>query len=103
MRNALRTICDRVTTFSTVPDMPPTPEHEALHRVFQEDPGLFAHTMAHALNMGVPGPSQVKELSVDLSEFRPVVERRVDSVLQFQIDDPLGEYILVIESQTDPR
>lgn len=82
--------------------MPPTPEHEALHRVFREDPGLFAHTMAHALNMGVPGPSQVKELSVDLSEFRPVVERRADSILQFQIDDPLGEYILVIESQTDP-
>jgi hypothetical protein len=105
MRKSLRAICDHSTALSKVPDMPPTPEHEALHRIFQEDPGLFARTMARALNLDLPEPSQVKELSVDLSEFRPVVERRADSVLQaeFLIENPVGRYILVVESQTVPK
>jgi hypothetical protein len=51
--------------------MPPTPEHEALHRIFQEDPGLFARAVARAIKIEMPEPSRVTELNVDLSEFRP--------------------------------
>ena len=85
--------------------MPPTPEHQALHRIFQEDPGLFARAMARAMKIEMPEPSQVTELNVDLSEFRPVVERRDDTVLQAEllIENSAGRYILVVESQTDPE
>jgi hypothetical protein len=88
--------------------MPPTAEHEALHRVFHEheDKELFTRAMARVFGIGVPKPipGGVTILSNDLTETDPL-ERHPDSVLQFQflIDDPDGKYILVLESQTEPK
>lgn len=86
--------------------MAPTAEHEALHRVFQEDEALFARAMARVFNIKVsaPGPGGVTVLSTDLTETEPL-ERRPDSVLQveFMVEETAGKYILVIESQTEPQ
>jgi hypothetical protein len=86
--------------------MPPTAEHEALHRVFREDEALFARAMARVFEVTVsaPGPGGVTVLSTDLTETEPL-ERRPDSVLQveFMVEDTAGKYILVIESQTEPE
>lgn len=84
--------------------MPPTAEHEALHRVFHRGEALFARAMARVFSVQVPAPEpgRVTVLSTDLTETDPL-ERRADSVLQaeFLVEDSMGKYILVIESQTD--
>jgi hypothetical protein len=79
-----------------------TPEHEALHRIFQKDPELFARAMEKILGVPVPVPDEVTILNTDLTETRPV-ERRVDSVLLAEILVQTGadRYIVVIEYQTD--
>jgi hypothetical protein len=61
--------------------MSPSPEHEALHRIFQHDPALFTRSVSRILGIPVPEPYDVSVLNVDLTEIRPV-ERRADSVLQ---------------------
>ncbi|HEY1823608.1 MAG TPA: hypothetical protein VGG83_27085 [Trebonia sp.] len=83
--------------------MPPTSEHEALHRIFLQDEALFARAAAHILGVVVQEPQQVTVLSSDLTTVKPL-ERRPDSVLmaEWLIDDPAGRYVLIIESQTDP-
>jgi hypothetical protein len=80
-----------------------TPEHEALHRIFKHDSGLFARIVARALDVDTPAASHFSELNVDLTETRPI-DRRADSVLraEFRVDDPGGDYILIVESQTEP-
>lgn len=86
-----------------VPVMAVSPEHEALHRIFQDDKALFAHALARAMNVQTAIPADVDELSVDFTEFRPVVERRADSVLKviFRPEDKQEDFILIVESQTD--
>jgi hypothetical protein len=81
-----------------------SPEHEALHRIFQHDPALFARAVARVLDIKMTEPCRMSELNVDLTETRPI-ERRADSVLraEFMIEDTEGDYILIIESQTDPE
>jgi hypothetical protein len=83
--------------------MPPTSQHEALHRIFLQDEALFARAAAHILGIVVQEPQQVTVLSSDLTTVKPL-ERRADSVLmaEWLIDDPVGRYVLIIESQTDP-
>jgi hypothetical protein len=83
--------------------MPPTSQHEALHRIFLQDESLFARAAAHILGIVVQEPQQVTVLSNDLTTVKPL-ERRADSVLmaEWLIDDPVGRYVLIIESQTDP-
>jgi hypothetical protein len=83
--------------------MPPTSQHEALHRIFLQDEALFARAAAHILGIVVQEPQQVTVLSNDLTTVKPL-ERRADSVLmaEWLIDDPAGRYVLIIESQTDP-
>ncbi len=83
--------------------MPPTAQHEALHRIFQRDEALFARAVARVFNVMVPAPVNVTVLGTDLTETEPM-ERRPDSVLQaeFMVEESAGKYILVIESQTDP-
>ena len=56
------------------------PEHEALHRIFQQDSKLFARTVRRIFGIDITEPHQVTVLNVDLTETRPV-ERRPDSVL----------------------
>jgi len=86
-----------------IPAMSPTSQHEALHRIFLQDESLFARAAAHILGIVVQEPQQVTVLSNDLTTVKPL-ERRADSVLmaEWLIDDPVGRYVLIIESQTDP-
>jgi hypothetical protein len=73
-----------------------TSSHEAMHRIFQEGPGIFARTFAR---LGIPftEPLAVSLLSTDLTEIKPL-ERRLDTLLQ--IDTADGEsYLLAVEAQ----
>jgi len=83
--------------------MPPTSQHEALHRIFLQDEALFARAAAQVLGVIVQEPERVTVLNNDLTTVEPL-ERRADSVLmaEWLVDDPDGRYILIVESQTDP-
>ena len=82
--------------------MPPTSQHEALHRIFLQDETLFARAAAHVLGVIVQEPERVTVLNNDLTTVEPL-ERRADSVLmaEWLVDDPGGRYVLIIESQTN--
>ncbi|MEU5522578.1 hypothetical protein ABZ759_18430 [Streptomyces sp. NPDC047860] len=73
--------------------------HEALHRIFQEVPGLFAR-VARNLGAAFPPPVSSVELSTDLTETRPL-ERRVDTLLKMETED--GSFLLAVESQSKPE
>jgi hypothetical protein len=83
--------------------MPPSAQHEALHRIFQHDTRLFARTLRQVLGIDLPDPERVTMLGTDLTEPRPHV-RSADSVLlaELLVENPGGRYIIIIESQTDP-
>src|SRR5690606_30633411 len=72
--------------------------HEALHRIFQQEPGLFARAARH-LGVAFPPPLSASELSTDLTETRPL-ERRVDTLLRMETED--GSFVLAVESQSAP-
>ena len=57
--------------------------HEAMHRIFQEDPGVFARTF-RALGVELDEPVTATLLLTDLTETRPL-ERRVDTLLRFDV------------------
>lgn len=84
--------------------MNPSPRHEALHRIFQEDEALFTRAVARVFGVSVPEPTKVTVLSTDLTATE-AIERRADSVLQaeFLVEGSTEKYVLVIESQTDPE
>ncbi|MFI6490615.1 hypothetical protein [Streptomyces sp. NPDC050564] len=70
--------------------------HEAMHRIFQEDPGAFARTF-RALDLPFPDPVAVSLMPADLTEIQPL-ERRVDTLLK--IDAASGEsHLLIVEAQ----
>src|ERR1700749_1160446 len=73
--------------------MPPTAQHEALHRIFQHDEALFARAVARVFNVMVPAPVDVTVLGTDLTETEPI-ERRPDSVLQaeFMVEESVGSH-----------
>jgi hypothetical protein len=73
-----------------------TATHEALHRIFQKDPQLFARSLTR-LGIAFPEAQAVTVLSADLTETEPI-ERRVDTALLVETDE--GRHVLVIESQT---
>lgn len=73
-----------------------TARHEAMHRIFQEDPGVFARAFK-TLEIPIPAPTGAAVLSPDATEFRPL-ERRVDSVLRFETEDR-GPFLLALEAQ----
>jgi hypothetical protein len=77
-----------------------TPQHEALHRIFQQDSELFARTMRHVFHQNVPVPDRVSILDTDFTEIRPHV-RRGDSVLlaEFLVEERGRRYIVIVESQ----
>ena len=83
--------------------MSPTPEHEGLHRIFAEDKLMVASVMTQVLGDAVPMPADVSPLNVDLTEFKPVVERRSDTVLrvEFGPGSHREDFILLVESQTE--
>ncbi|GAB3172514.1 hypothetical protein [Streptomyces incanus] len=71
--------------------------HEALHRIFQEDPGLFARAV-RGLGVSFPPPVSASPLPTDLTENRPL-ERRVDTLLRMDTEN--GEFLLAVESQSE--
>ncbi|MET8173121.1 hypothetical protein [Streptomyces clavifer] len=70
--------------------------HEAMHRIFQEDPGIFTRTF-RTLGIPFPDPVAVSLLPTDLTETKPL-ERRVDTLLRVDTADGDG-YLLAVEAQ----
>ncbi|MFJ4620615.1 hypothetical protein [Streptomyces sp. NPDC088812] len=68
--------------------------HEAMHRIFQEYPGLFTG-VSKVLGLPVVQPTSVTVLPTDVTETQPV-ERRVDTLLRLEGDAPL---LLAVEAQ----
>ncbi|CCK28227.1 hypothetical protein BN159_3848 [Streptomyces davaonensis JCM 4913] len=70
--------------------------HEAMHHIYQEDPGVFARTF-RTLDLPFPDPVAVSLMPTDLTELRPT-ERRVDTLLK--IDTASGDsHLLIVEAQ----
>ncbi|MEU9092501.1 hypothetical protein [Streptomyces sp. NPDC048428] len=76
--------------------------HEAMHRIFQEYPGLFSR-VSEILGVNIPPPTSATALPTDLTENSPV-ERRVDTLLRIETEND-GPFLLAIEAQgkKDPR
>ncbi|WP_189320854.1 hypothetical protein [Streptomyces flaveus] len=74
--------------------------HEAMHRIFQEYPGLFTG-VSKVLGLPFIQPTSVTVLPTDLTEIQPV-ERRVDTLLRFDGAEPM---LLAVEAQSakDPN
>ncbi|WP_299541899.1 hypothetical protein [uncultured Streptomyces sp.] len=70
--------------------------HEAMHRIFQEYPGLFSR-VSEVLDVDLPTPTFTEVLSTDLTEARPV-ERRVDTLLRVETEHD-GPFLLAVEAQ----
>ncbi|AXE78290.1 hypothetical protein [Streptomyces atratus] len=70
--------------------------HEAMHRIFQEHPGLFSR-VSEVLGVDIPPPTSATALPTDLTEARPV-ERRVDTLLRIETEHD-GPFLLAIEAQ----
>ncbi|PWK70215.1 hypothetical protein BCL76_105168 [Streptomyces sp. CG 926] len=70
--------------------------HEAMHRIFQHDPGLFSR-LSGLLGFSLPTPVDVTILPTDLTEASPV-ERRVDTLLRLDSAED-GSLLLAIEAQ----
>ncbi|MFD6594156.1 hypothetical protein ACFWFH_11855 [Streptomyces coelicoflavus] len=73
--------------------------HEAMHRIFQHDPGLFSR-VTQFLGVDLPRPIGATALPTDLTEASPI-ERRVDTLLRFDTAER-GPFLLAIEAQGDP-
>ncbi|MBT2390817.1 hypothetical protein J7E87_15650 [Streptomyces sp. ISL-1] len=70
--------------------------HEAMHRIFQKDPGVFSRTF-RTLDLPLADPDTVSLMPTDLTEIKPL-ERRVDTLLR--IDTVMdGSYLLAVEAQ----
>ncbi|MHB9859286.1 RpnC/YadD family protein [Streptomyces sp. YIM S03343] len=72
--------------------------HEAMHRIFQDHPGLFSGVSA-ALGVHLAVPASVTLLPTDLTENRPL-ERRVDTLLRFDAEDEEDSFVLAVEAQS---
>ncbi|MBD0745616.1 hypothetical protein [Streptomyces sp. CBMA152] len=70
--------------------------HEAMHRIFQQDPGLFSR-VSRILGLTIPAPVAVTVLPTDLTETSPI-ERRVDTLLRLQTAEH-GAFLLAVEAQ----
>ncbi|MFD4761368.1 hypothetical protein ACFWOJ_21575 [Streptomyces sp. NPDC058439] len=70
--------------------------HEAMHRIFQEYPGLFSR-VSEVLGGTIGPPASATVMPTDLTENRPL-ERRVDTLLRIDMEDDRS-YLLAIEAQ----
>ncbi|MEV6161221.1 hypothetical protein AB0L71_04730 [Streptomyces sp. NPDC052052] len=70
--------------------------HEAMHRIFQEYPGLFSR-VSEVLGVTIGPPASATVMPTDLTENRPL-ERRVDTLLRIDMEDGQS-YLLAIEAQ----
>lgn len=71
--------------------------HEAMHRIFQEHPGLFSR-VSEVLGISIGSLASATVMSTDLTENRPL-ERRVDTLLRIDLEDDDQSYLLAIEAQ----
>jgi hypothetical protein len=71
--------------------------HEAMHRIFREDPGLFARAFREQ-GLHFPEPRKATVMPTDLTEVEPL-ERRVDTLMRIE-DAEGGEYLLAVEAQS---
>ncbi|MFE7424140.1 hypothetical protein [Streptomyces sp. NPDC057545] len=71
--------------------------HEAMHRIFQEYPGLFSR-VSEVLGISIGSPASATVMPTDLTENRPL-ERRVDTLLRIDMEDDDESYLLAIEAQ----
>ncbi|MFI9625160.1 hypothetical protein [Streptomyces sp. NPDC052042] len=71
--------------------------HEAMHRIFQEYPGLFSR-VSEVLGISIGSPASATVMPTDLTENRPL-ERRVDTLLRIDMEDDGQSYLLAIEAQ----
>jgi hypothetical protein len=71
--------------------------HETLHRVFQEDPTLFARALERALGVEFPPIRAVSVVNTDLTEVKPLA-RWVDTPLLVE-SDAGDRFMVIIESQ----
>ncbi|MGI5287665.1 hypothetical protein ACQEVF_30600 [Nonomuraea polychroma] len=78
----------------------PSSQHEALHRIFRDNPGLFSHAFK-MLNIDFPASCEVAVVDTDLTEIKPI-ERRCDTVMLFKT--PWGsKQVVISESQMRPN
>ncbi|MFE7039217.1 hypothetical protein ACFU9X_07110 [Streptomyces atratus] len=70
--------------------------HEAMHRIFQEYPGLFSR-VSEVLGVEIGPPASATVMPTDLTENRPL-ERRVDTLLRIDMEGDRS-YLLAIEAQ----
>ncbi|WP_406451212.1 hypothetical protein OG782_15255 [Streptomyces sp. NBC_00876] len=70
--------------------------HEAMHRIFQEYPGLFSR-VSELLGVPIAAPTSVSVMPTDLTEHRPV-ERRVDTLLRLDVEGD-ESFLLAVEAQ----
>ncbi|MFI7697801.1 hypothetical protein [Nonomuraea sp. NPDC049480] len=74
----------------------PSSRHEALHRIFRDNPGLFSHAFK-ILKIDFPASSEVAVIDTDLTEIKPI-DRRCDTMMLFKT--PWGsKQVVIIESQ----
>ncbi|MFH9075178.1 hypothetical protein [Streptomyces alboflavus] len=71
--------------------------HEAMHRIFQKEPGVFGRAF-RALDLPFPEPIAVSLLPNDLTETAPL-ERRVDTLLRFDTEKQ-GSCLVAVEAQS---
>ncbi|MER7051927.1 hypothetical protein [Streptomyces sp. NPDC000351] len=70
--------------------------HEAMHRIFQDYPGLFSR-VSEALSIPFPQATAVRVLPNDVTETKPV-DRRIDTLLQIDTEEH-GPFLLAVEAQ----
>ncbi|MEU1482540.1 hypothetical protein [Streptomyces sp. NPDC005752] len=70
--------------------------HEAMHRIFQKEPGLFSR-LPEVLGLELPPLASAAPLTVDLTENEPL-ERRVDTLLRIETQHD-GPFLLIVEAQ----
>ncbi|MEU6278862.1 hypothetical protein [Streptomyces sp. NPDC047028] len=73
-----------------------TSSHEAMHRIFQDYPGLFSR-VSEALSIPFPQATGVSVLPNDVTETKPV-DRRIDTLLKVETEHH-GPFLLAIEAQ----
>ncbi|MFE2043267.1 hypothetical protein ACFXAZ_20530 [Streptomyces sp. NPDC059477] len=74
--------------------------HDAMHRIFRREPGLFSRLLPRA-GITFPEYYSIDPLDTDLTEIKPI-ERRVDSLFQVRAADDEGGFLLAVESQSKP-
>lgn len=74
----------------------PNPPHEMLHGIFREDLHLFSRVLRFA-EIPFPEPEKILISTIDATEAKKVLERRMDTVLEAQMDT--GPVLFVIEAQ----